>query len=323
MAVAIVVLGGTSGATAQGRYVNQYSRADVDNIIRELEESGDAFSGDFNNELNRSNLSSSQKRTYRNQSTAFENATDRLRSNFNNENSWWESRSQVQNVVTNARPINTTMGSIAFRRNIERQWNRLRNGVNRLADTYDLPGIAGGGWTGGGGGGGGQTSRPPNWARGTFYSSYPSVTMTISDNGQVQSNIGGQIYYGRFYNGAIYANNEVATVSRSGNGIRTYNRTSGQSIDFSRGGGGDGGGGPVTNPPSWAVGTFTAQNGNIRMTITRNGQVTSVVNGQTFTGRYYAGSIYANGEVANVTQDNNGIRTYNRTSGVTLNFRRR
>lgn len=195
---------------------------------------------------------------------------------------------------------------------------------NRISSMRRLSG-GGGGW-----GGGGNQVRPPSWAVGTFYSAYPSVTMTIASNGQVQSNIGGQVYYGRYTNQGIRSNDDgsLASISRLGNGIRTYNRSTGQTIDFTRnwgGGGGNNGGwdGPTSAPPSWAVGTFESDNGNIRMTIRSNGQVTSRIGDNTYNGRYYYGSIYSNGEVANVTQDRNGIRTYNRTSGVYLNFRRR
>ena len=187
----------------------------------------------------------------------------------------------------------------------------------------------GGGGSGGGGGWGSGQARPPSWAIGTFYSAYPSVTMTIASNGQVQSNIGGQIYYGRYTSQGIRSNDDgsLATISRLGNGIRTYNRSTGQTIDFTRnwgGGGGDGGwDGPTSAPPGWAIGTFESDNGNIRMTIRSNGQVTTRIGDNTYNGRYYYGSIYSNGEVATVSQDRNGIRTYNRTSGVYLNFRRR
>jgi Beta/Gamma crystallin len=196
---------------------------------------------------------------------------------------------------------------------------------NRISSMRRVSGGGGGGW-----GGGVNQVRPPSWAVGTFYSAWPSVTMTIASNGQVQSNIGGQIYYGRYTNRGIRSDSDgsLAAVSRLGNGIRTYNSSTGQTIDFTRnwsGGGGNNGGwdGPTSAPPSWAVGTFESDNGNIRMTIRSNGQVTSRIGDNTYNGRYYYGSIYSNGEVANVTQDRNGIRTYNRTSGVYLNFRRR
>jgi hypothetical protein len=204
---------------------------------------------------------------------------------------------------------------------------------NRISSMRRLRGGGGdGGWPGNGGGWGSGQARPPSWAIGTFYSAYPSVTMTIAANGQVQSNIGGQVYYGRYTSQGIRSNDDgsVAAVTRLGNGIRTYNRNTGQTIDFTRnwGGGGDGGNdggwdGPTSAPPSWAVGTFEAEDGNIRMTIRNNGQVTSRIGNNTYNGRYYYGSIYSNGETATVVQDRNGIRTFNRTTGVYINFRRR
>lgn len=173
------------------------------------------------------------------------------------------------------------------------------------------------------GGGNNQTSTPPSWAQGTFYSSSPSVTMTINRNGQVTSVINGQTFYGRFYRGSIYAGNEVATVTRSGNGIRTYNRTTGQTIEFGRNFNGGGGGNSQTStPPSWARGTFYSSNPNVTMTIANNGQVTSIVEGQSYYGRYYNGTIYSQDSSATVSRTSNGIRTYNTTSGQTINFSR-
>ena len=259
-------------ANGQGRYVGQYSRARVDQIIREMENAADEFRRDFRNELDRSNLSGGQKRTYRNQVDNFENETDRLRSNFDRDNNWWRSRNQVQRVVNAAAPLNNTMNSIAFRRNIERQWNRLRREVNQVADTFDLPGIAGGGWQGGGGGGG-QTVNPPNWADGTFYGTGPrgeQITLTINPNGNVTANINGSVSYGRFTRGNyININGAVARVTRQGNGILTQRTDTGERIAYTRTGGGGWGGGNQASPPSWARGTFYGTGpGGERITLT-------------------------------------------------------
>lgn len=312
-------------SNAQGRYANRYSRQDVSGIIARMETSSDEFQRDFARSMNNSNLNGTQQEErFNNIVRDFENAVDRLRRQFDRNNSWWESRNDVQNMIRDARPVNTMMTTLSFRRNIERQWNALRNNINTVADTYDLPGLNGGGWTGGGGN---QTSTPPNWAQGTFYSVYPSVRMTISRNGEVTSNISGQTFSGRYYRGSIHADGQTATVTRTQNGIRTYNTVTGQTIDFSRGqGGGDGGGedGPTSTPPNWARGTFYSDYPEAQITISRNGRVTSVVNGQTYYGRYYAGAIYSSdGQIATVTRAGNGFRTYNRTDGQTFTFRRR
>ena len=334
------VLSAANVVTAQGRYTNQYSRADVDNIIRRMEQNSDEFRTDFRREMNDSNLNSSTRNRFNGYVAASENAIDDLRRHFDRNDSWWESRSRVQSVVSSSQNVNSMMRQLPFQRQLERQWNQLRNQINRLADAYDLPGLDGGGWQGGGGGGGGWPGgggggqRPPSWALGTFRSAYPSVIMTIAANGQVQTNIGGQLYYGRYTNGGIRADGDgsFSTVSRIGNGIRTVNRNTGQTIDFTRnwGAGGDGGGGggggdwegPTSAPPNWAIGNFITNDG-IRMTIDRNGRVTSRVQGQIYYGRYYYGSIYdQNGGVSTVTRDGNGFRTYNRANNLYLNFRR-
>lgn len=334
MFAGIFVLSSANVAIAQGRYVNQYSRADVDNIIRRMEQNSDEFRTDFRREMNDSNLNRSTRNRFNGYVAASENAIDELRRHFDGTDSWWESRSRVQSVVSASQNVNSMMSQLPFERQLERQWNQLRNQINRLADTYDLPGLNGGGWQGGGGGGGGGgRNRPPNWAVGTFRSAYPAAVMTIAANGQVQTNINGQLYYGRYTNGGVRADGDGSfwTLTRTGSGFRSTNRGTGQTYDFTRnwgtgdGGGGGGGGdwdGPTSTPPNWAIGNFITNDG-IRMTIDRNGRVTSRVRGQLYYGRYYYGNIHdQNGVITTVTRDGDGFRTYNRTDNVYLNFRR-
>lgn len=331
---------------AQGRYANTYSRTQVSAIIQRAEDSSDKFRTDFRNQMNRNNsLSGSQKSQYNGYVASCEDALDRLRSRFNSDNTWWNSRNQVQDVVSSSQNVNTMMNSLPFRRNLETQWTRLRNDINTLADTFDLPGLNGGGWNGGPwnpgnpgnpggpGWGGGQTSTPPTWAQGTFYSTNGSnITLTINRNGQVTAINGGQTFYGSFYRSNITLNGDVSTVSRNGNGVRTYNRNTGETTDYSRNGWGGGnpggpgwGGGNTSTPPSWAQGTFySTNNGSIYLTINRNGRVTVVNGGQTFYGTFYNGTVTVNGDTSTVSRNgNNGIRTYNQNTGQTTNYRKR
>lgn len=327
----VCVAAGSSAIFAQGRYGNVYSRGDVDGFIRNLETSSDTFSRDFKNSRR---TSRSERRIVE----RFENAVDKLRRQFNSSNTWWESRNDVQGIMGEARQVNVMMNNVRYARPLERQWSDLRRDINKLADTYDLPDLAGqmGGGGGGGGwippGGGGRTSTPPNWAQGTFYAtSGPRISMTIDRNGGIILNNEGNTYTGRYYRGQMYLNNDVSTVSRSGNGVSTYNRTNGQTTFYSRdsyGGGVVGGGGndgPVSRPPNWAVGTFYATNGsNIQMTINRNGGVLVINSGLSYNGRYYNGQIYLNNDVSTVSRSGrNGIRTYNQSLGQTTDYRRR
>jgi len=194
----------------------------------------------------------------------------------------------------------------------------------------------GGGWNGGNNGGG-RTSTPPSWAQGTFYSS-DGITLSIGRDGRVQAVNGGQSYDGTFYNNRIYLNGDTSTISRNGNGVRTYNQSNGQYTNYSRtnngggwNGGNNGGGwnggnngsggwnddygnwngnGALSSPPSWARGKYRSPDG-IELQIRSNGQVFVVNGGQTFYGRFYNNRIYLNGDASTIARTGNGFSTYN------------
>ena len=325
----------------QGRYANVYSRTQVEGFVQQLETSSDAFYSDFRREVDNSGLSSSTRRTFNAYATQFENAVDRLRARFDSSDAWWESRNEVRNMISSSQNINTTMNSAAFRRRIERQWNRLRNDINKLADTYDLAGLNGGGWMGGprdpdGQGFPGRGGNVPSWAQGTFYARNPqnggTIQMTVNRNGSVTLTYdnGAPIYASM--NGTILNNPPYRSrVSRISNGIRTTSTSNGDFIDYYRsppgpgwGGNPDGGGGDV---PSWAVGTFYARNptngGTIQMSVQQNGSVTLVFDN--------GAPIYAtiNGTILNnppyqsrISRIRNGIRTTDITNGSYIDYTR-
>jgi hypothetical protein len=323
--LSLCVTAAAAFAQAQGRYGNVYSRMDVDNFIRNLETSSDAFSRDFKN---RRGTSNSERRIV----DRFENAVDRLRNRFNSNNNWWESRNDVQGIMTEARQVNIMMNNERFARPLERQWRDLRRDINKLADTYELPDLQG--QNGGGGGGGfpgGGASRPPNWAVGTWYwVQGPIRSFSINANGIVSENAGGFVNTGTYRNGSIFLNGNQSTVTRTANGIRTYNMSTGETSDYVRneygggvGGGYPGEGGPTSRPPRWAVGTWTWVQGYGRQfTIEANGRVVENINGRVSYGTYYNGVITLNGNQSTVTRTASGIRTYNQSTGETSDYRR-
>jgi hypothetical protein len=226
------------------------------------------------------------------------------------------------------------MNSISFRRNIERQWTAMRNDLNRLADTFDLPGLAGGGWTG---------ERPtgprgniPNWARGTFYGRNPqtggSIAMTIDRSGDVSISFDGGAPIYASMNGTTLRNGQYTSrVSRITNGIRTTDVENGSYIDYfttpNYGGGyyppPSGGG----NVPSWAVGTFQARNpengGNITMTIDANGSVTLSYDNGAPSYASLNGTTLRNGPyTSRISQTRNGIRTTDVNNGNYIDYTR-
>lgn len=329
----------TTSANAQLRYQTRYSKAQVGNIISRLEATSNTFTRDFNRELDRSRLNGSDAEDrYNSMVRDYAGSLDRLRREFNRNSSWWLTRNEVSDVISKASPVNDIINGLSFRRNIERQWNAMRTDLNTLADTYDLPGLNGGGWTGGniGGGGwngGGNMSSTPTWARGTFYSTNgTNISLTLDAEGRATVVNGGQTYYGTYYRGNLVVNGDSSVLRQSGNGIETYNRNTGQTTSYSRNGwnggnvgndGGWNGGGNMSSPPSWARGTFYSTNGsNISLTIDSSGRATVVNAGQTYYGTYYRGNLVLNGDSSSVTQSGNGIQTYNRNTGQTTIYSR-
>jgi hypothetical protein len=335
-AAAFLTLGAFSGALAQGRYANQYSRNDVNNIIQRLEESSNTFRTDFRDQMNRNRINGTSDEGRFNGIVAdYENSLDRLRRRFDRGDNWWQSRNEVQNVMNNARLVNDMMNSIQFRRNLERQWNRMRNDINKLADTFDLPGLNGGGWNGGGYPGAGGQGNVPNWAQGTFYARNPetggTIVMTVNRNGSVSISFdGNQPIYASLNRTTLTNGQFVSRVSQINNGIRTTDVRNGSYIDYFRtpinsGGGWSGGQG---NVPNWAEGTFFARNpetgGTIAMTIQRNGSVMITFDGSNTVYASLNGTTLTNGQyVSRLTRINNGIRTTDVNNGSYIDYHRR
>ena len=335
IAVMICVVAGTFSGFAQGRYVSVYSRNQVDGFVRQLEESSNAFYNDFRNEVNNSGLNNSTRRQYLGYAEQFENAVDRLRSRFNSNNSWWQSRNEVRTMISNSQNLNSTMNNATFRRRLERQWNRLRNDVDKLADTYDLPGLNGGGWNGGGwnGGGGnpgGGGTRPPAWAQGTFYGVAPNgaqIALTIDRNGNATAVIDGSTSYGSYNRGTLMMGYNSARLVRSGNGFQTVSNSDGETINYSRTGWDGGNGGPRGgNPPSWAIGSFVGRSpidgSLIYMNVERNGNVTVTMGGSQSYGSMNEELLTMGSSSARVYRDGNGFRTVSTGDGQTINYRR-
>lgn len=345
---AIAIMAAASVTTmAQGtlRYQTRYSKSQVSSMISKLENSSDKFRRDFDKAMDNSRYNgTSAEDEYNNNVRDFENALDQLRRDFNRTNSWWETRNQVSDVVNQGQNVNSMMNSISFRRTLERQWNNMRSDLNTLADTYDLPGLNGGGWNGGGwngggwnggnnGGGwnnGGQTSTPPSWAQGTFYGTAPNgsqITLTIDSSGRATAVIGGSPTYGSYYRGILTFNGNQARLNKTNAGLETVSTSNRETIQYSRNSWGGGGGGNTGGrPPSWAIGTFRSTNsptgGSIIMTINRDGNVyVSMDGGAAGSSGTLDGSLLTIGvNTARVYRQGNGFRTVSTTDGQTIYY---
>lgn len=329
-------------ALGQGRYANTYAKSQVGAFVANLERSSNVFRRQFDRAMDRSNIDgTADEDRYNRLVVNYESSLNDLRRQFNRNRLWWDTRNEVDRMIGQARPVNDMMINLPFGRNLETQWSAMRNDINKLADTYDLQGLNGGGFGGGtwnpgndgGWVGGGSMSAPPAWAQGTFYSSNVSgYTMVIDRTGRVTLQGPDRTSYGRWYQNTIYVNNDAYPATRSGNGMRAYDRSTGRYTDYSRtgfgggnpGGGWDNSGGSSSTPPNWAQGTFYSENiPGYTMTINRNGQVTLYGPNQSSTGRYYQGSVYINNAVYPISQISNGVSARDQSTGTTTIYRRR
>ena len=336
LSLAVLIM--PQASSAQGRYANQYSKAQVGQIISDLESSSGDFRTNFDRAMDNSPYNGTRDEDrFNGYIKDFNNEVVALRREYNRQSNWWNIRGAVEDVIEDAGQVNNMMTSISFRRNLERQWNKLRTDINKLADTFDMRGIDGGGWTGGpwnpgnpGNPGGGNAVTPPSWARGTFYGRSPrgeQIVLVINKNGTVTSQVGYGVNRGVYTrNNMLYINGMTSNVEKTKNGIRTVQSSNREIINYSKnnnGGGWDNDNG-AGNAPSWAIGRFSGRNPNngqpITLTIDKNGRVSVNIGGGMSYGTINGSTLTINGETSTVTRTRNGITTVSNRDGERINY---
>jgi len=128
-------------ATAQrresrGRLLN---KAQVQAIVRRVEDRVDNFVKKFDKSLDRSRLNGSSKEDWLNRRAKdLERATDELRLEFDRRDAWIENKAEVRSCLNIASDIDRNMRSYNFGA-AEANWARVRYELNSLADVYNLP----------------------------------------------------------------------------------------------------------------------------------------------------------------------------------------
>ncbi len=127
-----------SQGTAGGRY---YTKADVERIIKRVEERSDAFRRVIDRSLDRSTLDGTNREDNINQQVReLENAIDTLRGDFDRAQTWQETREQVQRVRNEADEVNAIMRRGRWRRGapVKSEWALVRADLNKLFGIYNL-----------------------------------------------------------------------------------------------------------------------------------------------------------------------------------------
>jgi len=124
----------------QGRYRGRgYNKADVERIIKRVEDRSDEFKKIFDDSLDRSSLDGTRAEDRLNDRVKdFEKELDDLRDEFDRNDSWRETRSNVEKVMREAEGVNIVMKNRRLPARVEASWVVLRAELNRLAGIYNL-----------------------------------------------------------------------------------------------------------------------------------------------------------------------------------------
>ncbi len=134
-AVLFSMLLGVAGVQAQV-WNSRANDNQVKNLLNRLETRTDTFRGQLDNQLDRSRWdNTSAEDNVMAYVNAFENATDRLRTSFNDGRA---SRSEVDQVLTFGTYIDGFMRRFQLSSAPERTWNLIRSDLNQLANRYSV-----------------------------------------------------------------------------------------------------------------------------------------------------------------------------------------
>jgi hypothetical protein len=115
------------------------SKAEIDRLIKRVENQSDRFVRSFDRSLDNSRLDGTRREDNLNQQArTLETDLDSLRQEFDRTDRYLDTKSQVSHVMTTAESIN---GAVRRRRlggNTERIWAQLRSELNALASAYNL-----------------------------------------------------------------------------------------------------------------------------------------------------------------------------------------
>jgi flagellar motility protein MotE (MotC chaperone) len=140
IAAAFLLVPAIAGAQPRAARGRLYTKADVDRIIKRVEDRSDKFKKEFDKALDRSRLNNSRREDQLNDyAKDLEKATDELRREFDRRDAWAENKAEVRRCVEVATKINVAMRNRRLGPKVESTWSALRYELNTLADVYNLP----------------------------------------------------------------------------------------------------------------------------------------------------------------------------------------
>ena len=140
LAVAFVVIPAIGHAQRREARGRLHTKADVDRIIKRVEDRSDKFEKEFDKALDRSRLNNTRREDQLNDyAEDLEKATDELRREFDRRDAWADNKPEVRKCLEIATKLNVAMRSRRLGPKVESTWSALRYELNTLADVYNLP----------------------------------------------------------------------------------------------------------------------------------------------------------------------------------------
>lgn len=141
-AAALLLIPSTAGAQRREARGRLYTKADVDRIIKRVEDRSDKFEKEFDKALDRSRLNNTLREDQLNDyADDLEKATDELRREFDRRDAWADNKAEVRKCLEIATKLNVAMRNRRLGPKVESTWSALRYELNTLADVYNLPAV--------------------------------------------------------------------------------------------------------------------------------------------------------------------------------------
>ena len=122
---------------ARGRILN---KAQVNAIIKRVEDRVDNFVKNYDRSLDRSRLDGTSRENWLlGRARDLETATDELSREFGRRDAWIENKDETRRCLNIASDIDRNMRNYRYGAATETNWNNVRFELNTLADVYNLP----------------------------------------------------------------------------------------------------------------------------------------------------------------------------------------
>jgi hypothetical protein len=137
----VTLIAGDAGYAQRRRARGKlYTKAEVQDIIKRVEDRSDEFKKLLDKSLDKSRLDDTKREDELNKyAKDLEKALDELRREFDRRDAWIENRAEVRKCLDIASELDVAMRRRAFGGETERTWVALRYDLNTLAKVYDLP----------------------------------------------------------------------------------------------------------------------------------------------------------------------------------------